>query len=408
LKIPFSPPYIDQDIVDAVVNTLKSGWITSGPAVKELELLTQDLFQVEKAVAVNSWTSGAMLTLKWLGIGPGDEVIIPAYTYAATALAVMHRGAKPIMVDVKADFTIDETQIEKFINSRTKAIIAVDLAGWPCSYEQIKKLICCDQIKKQFNSTNDIQGRFGRIALISDAAHSIGSIYQGKPAAMASDITIFSFHAVKNITTAEGGMICLSLPVSFSNAEIYQWMKLNTLNGQTKDAYSKTQGNDWKYDIVSDGLKINLPDVLASIGVAQLKKYHSYLLPERRRVFNHYARFFSDKPWASVAHLDSSEKKSSYHVFALKISGIRQSQRDWILNRLYEEGISANVHFVPLPLLTLFRNLDYDISEFPMSFKNYSEEISLPIYPQLSDEQCSYIEKRLESIFYESGHHSFF
>ncbi len=406
MKIPFSPPYIDKDIVDAVAEVLKSGWITTGPVVRDLELLTRELFMADQAIAVNSWTSGALLTLKWLGIGPGDEVIIPAYTYAATALAVLHSGGKPVMVDVKEDFTIDEKLVERAISSRTKAIIAVDLAGWPCSYDQIIEIIISGKTKRLFEPSNDVQRDFGRISLLSDAAHSIGSEYKGKPSAKASDITIFSFHSVKNITTAEGGMICLNLPPSFNSEKVYQWMKLNSMNGQTKDAFSKSQSNNWKYDIVSDGLKINLPDVLAAIGLAQLKKYQGFLLPERKRVFDHYTKFFEGKPWASLHHKDSLEKKSSYHVFALKMKGIDANQRDWIMGRLFEKGISANVHFVPLPLLTLFRNLGYDIADFPVSYRNYQEEISLPIYPQLTDEQCEYIESNVESIFYESKHYS--
>lgn len=393
--IPFSPPYIDSDIEAEVLDSLRSGWITSGPKVRDLELLSNAVIGVERSICVNSWTSGAQLVLKWLGIGPGDEVIIPAYTYSATALVVLHAGATPIMVDVMEDFTIDPIKILSAISDRTKAILAVDIAGWPCDYNAIKDVI--ELRKNLFSPNNEIQKKFGQIALVSDAAHSLGAIYNSISAALASDITIYSLHAVKNVTTAEGGIICLNLPYKkFSNDEVYRWMKLNSLNGQTKDAFSKNIPGSWRYDIVSQGLKINMPDICAAIGLGQLRKYPNFLLPERKRVFDHYYNFFSRKDWAQLPPSASEGRKSSYHLYPLRIKNISEGQRDNIIMKMAEAGVSTNVHFIPMPMLTLFKELGYMIEDYPVAYDNYVREISLPIYPQLTDEQCAYIEMHIE------------
>jgi len=401
LKIPFSPPFIDEDIENEVLDSLRSGWITTGPKVRDLELLSAQLCEVEKAVCVNSWTSGAALVLKWMGIGPGDEVIVPAYTYSATALTVLHAGAKPVMVDVLDDFTINPAEIAKAMTAATKAILAVDIAGWPCDYDAIMNIIASGEVKQHFKPANKIQEMLGRPLLIADAAHSLGATYKGRSAALATDIAIYSLHAVKNVTTAEGGVICLNLPAPFSNEDVYKWMKLNSLNGQTKDAFTKTQGGGWRYDIVSDGLKINMPDVCAAIGLAQLKKYPGLLLPERERVFNHYARFFNSKPWAVIPPSESLERKSSFHLYPLRIKGITEQQRDAIIQKLADIDVATNVHFIPMPMLSLFKGLGYKIEDYPVAYRNYAHEISLPIYPQLTDEQCVHIEEQLEKAYNE-------
>lgn len=395
MNIPFSPPFIDEDVIKEVTESLTSGWITTGPKVKALEELGAKVSGVSHAACVNSWTSGAILVLKWLGIGAGDEVIVPAYTYSATALAVLHRGATPVMVDVLDDFTIDPEEVRKAITSATKAILAVDIAGWPCDYDAIKDVLNGEDAKKQFVASNEVQEKLGRPALIADAAHSLGASYNGVPAAQASDITIYSLHAVKNVTTAEGGIICLDLPAPFDNGEVYKWMRLNSLNGQTKDAFTKSQGGSWKYDIVTDGLKINMPDVCAAIGLAQLRKYQDLLLPERERVFNHYAAFFKNYDWAVVPPSTSANRKSSYHLYPLRINNINESERDEIIQKLAETGVAANVHFVPMPMLTLFKEQGYSIDNYPQAYKNYACEISLPIYPQLTPEQLDYIEAQV-------------
>lgn len=401
MNIPFSPPYVDEDVIAEVISSLQSGWITTGPKVRDLELLCAQVTGAEKAVCVNSWTSGAALVLKWLGVGPGDEVIVPAYTYAATALATLHAGAKPVMVDVLDDFTIDAEKVRAAITPATKAIMLVDIAGWPCDYDAVRAVVENAEVKAMFKPANDVQKQFGRPVMIADAAHSIGAIYNGKSAALASDITIFSLHAVKNVTTAEGGVICLSLPAPFNNEEVYKWMKLNSLNGQTKDAFTKTQGGGWRYDIVTDGLKINLPDVCAAIGLAQLRKYPDLLLPQRERVFNHYASFFSSKDWVIMPPVKDDKRKSSFHLFPLRIKGITEEQRDAIIQKMTDAGVATNVHFIPMPMLSLFKGLGYDIANYPKTYANYACEISLPIYPQLTDEQCAYIEQQIEKAYNE-------
>jgi dTDP-4-amino-4,6-dideoxygalactose transaminase len=400
--IPFSPPYIDKDIEDEVLDSLRSGWITTGPKVRDLELLTAKFAGVERAICVNSWTSGAALVLKWLGIGAGDEVIVPAYTYSATALTVIHAGAKVVMVDVLDDFTIDPAQIAKAITPNTKAIMAVDIAGWPCDYDTIKKVLHSPEVSKQFTAKNDIQAAFGRPALIADAAHSMGATYHNKPAALASDISIYSLHAVKNVTTAEGGVICLSLPAPFVIEDVYKWMKLNSLNGQTKDAFTKTQAGGWRYDIVSAGLKINMPDICAAIGLSQLKKYPGLLLPERERVFNTYANFFKDKEWAIMPQSVSADRTSSYHLFPLRIKNITEAQRDAIIQTMAENGVTVNVHFIPMPMLTLFKNMGFKIEDYKVAYTNYAHEISLPIYPQLDYEKCMYVATQIESAYHKA------
>jgi dTDP-4-amino-4,6-dideoxygalactose transaminase len=400
-KIPFSPPYIDTDVILEVTEALQSGWITTGPKVKELELMIASMTGAPNVLCVNSWTSGAMLVMKWLGIGDGDEVIVPAYTYSATALSVLHVGAKPVMVDVLDDFTLDPDQLRNAITDRTKAVISVDIAGWPCDYDSINAILHSPEVKARFKAENDIQSQFGRPVLIADAAHSLGALYQNKAAALASDVTIFSLHAVKNVTTAEGGAICLNLPAPFDNEEVYKWLRVNSLNGQTKDAFTKSQGGGWKYDIVSDGLKVNMPDVCAAIGVAQLRKYQSKLLPERKRVFEHYLSFFTMKNWAIIPAYEDAERESSYHLFLLRIKDITEAQRDTIIKKLADKDIATNVHFIPMPMLTLFRNLGYNISDYPRSYANYACEISLPVYPQLTDQECAYLEDALEQAYNE-------
>jgi dTDP-4-amino-4,6-dideoxygalactose transaminase len=400
LKIEFSPPYIDDDVIAEVTDSLRSGWITSGPKVKELELLSTKFTGVQHAVCVNSWSSGAALVFKWLGIGKGDEVIIPAYTYAATALSVLHAGAKPVMVDVRDDFTIDPEKIEQAITPATRAILSVDIGGWPCDYDLIRQIVYSAKAKDNFIPANEIQKHFGRIALIADSAHSLGATYNGEPVALAPDIAIFSFNAVKNVTTAEGGVVCLNLPAPFNNEEVYKWMKLNSLNGQTKDAYTKSKGGEWRYDIVSEGLKINMPDVCAAIGLAQLRKYKDTLLPERERVVAHYQNFFRQKPWAILPPSLDEKRVSSFHLFQLRINGISEEQRDAIIHELAKREIATNVHFIPLPMLTLFKTLGYDIKDYPRTYSNYANEISLPIYPQLTNDACAHIEEQLEQVYY--------
>jgi dTDP-4-amino-4,6-dideoxygalactose transaminase len=393
MNIPFSPPYIDNDIIEEVVDCLKSGWITTGPKVRDLEKEVCKLTLCAEALCVNSWTSGAILILKWFGVKEGDEVIVPAYTYSATALAVLHCGAIPVMVDVKEDFTIDETLIATKITNKTKVIMPVDIAGWPCNYEAINSLVMKDAIKALFEPKNEIQQKLGRILVVSDAAHSIGATINSKETGILTDITIFSFHAVKNITTAEGGVICLNLPKPFENNETYSYLRMMTLNGQTKDAFTKSKAGGWRYDIIDLGLKINLPDLCAAIGLAQIRKYDKNLLFERKKVFIMYSKEFSKYDWAQLPPQDNEIIKSSYHLYALRIKNVNEQQRDEIINEIAKLGVAVNVHFIPMPMLTLFKNLGYKMNDYPVAYNNYSREISLPIYPQLEVEQVNYVIK---------------
>jgi len=389
MNVPFSPPYIDDDLIKEVTDSLNSGWITTGPKVKHLEEEVGRLCGMKHVVAVNSATSGLMVALKWYGIGPGDEVIVPAYTYTATALAVYHLGAKPVIVDVKDDFTIDPVKVEQAINGNTKAIIPVDVAGWPADYGGIYKILAKPNLKELFTPKTEEQKKLGRILVLSDAAHSIGAFYNGKPTGQLADITVFSFHAVKNVTTAEGGAVVLGLPKPFNEEEEYKKLRLMILNGQTKDAYTKTKAGGWKYDIVLPGFKMNMPDVLAAIGLSQIKKYRGSLLPERKRVALQYEKEFSKYSWAILPPLCNENTETSYHIYPLRIKGINEEQRDKIIDLITANKVSVNVHFIPLPMLTFFQSIGYNIKDYPVAFKNYACEISLPIYPQLSEKQIS-------------------
>ena len=389
--IPFSPPFVDQDVIKEVVDSLNSGWITSGPKVKALEEEVSELTSVSHTVCVNSWTSGAILVLKWFGVKEGDEVIVPAYTYSATALAVIHCGATPVMVDVTDDFIINTKLIQAAITKKTKVIMPVDIAGWPCDYNAINALVNTSSSIKLFNPESEKQKQLERILVISDAAHSIGATYKGLRSGNLTDVTIFSFHAVKNITTAEGGAICLNLPNSFSNEEEYKLMKLYTLNGQNKDAFTKSQVGGWKYDILFAGLKVNMPDICAAIGLAQIRKYKDVLLVERERVARQYQEFFSKHLFFQLPLLEDDERKSCFHLYALRLYNCTEQQRDLIIEEITQRGVAVNVHFVPMPMLTLFKNLGYKIEDYPVAYDNYSREISLPIYPQLTNEQVEYI-----------------
>lgn len=400
-KIPFSPPFIDQDTLDEVAGVLKSGWVTTGPKVKELESEIIKLTGCQESLCVNSWTSGAILVLKWFGVGPGDEVIVPAYTYSATALSVLHCGATPVMVDVEEDFTIDPKKIEEAITARTKVIMPVDIAGLMCDYDSINNMVKSNQIQKLFHPVSEKQRLLGRILIVADAAHSIGASYNNIQSGAATDITIFSFHAVKNITTAEGGAICLNLPTQFNAAAEYSLMRLWSLNGQTKDAFTKSQAGGWRYDILFQGLKVNMPDVCAAIGLSQIKKYGSHLLKERKRVADFYSNFFNAKPWTQCPILSDSSRVSCNHLYALRINGVTETKRDLMIDYITEKGISVNVHFIPMPMLTLFKDLGYDIKNYPVTYDNYSREISLPIYPQLTNEQIKRICLAVEEAYHD-------
>lgn len=398
--IPFSPPYINQEIIDEVVDSLESGWITTGPKVKLLETEISKLVGIPNVLCVNSWTSGAIMILRWLGVKEGDEVIIPSYTYSATALAVIHAGAKPVMVDVGDDFNINIENIENAITSRTKAVMPVDFAGYPCDYEEINALVHRMDIKNLYCAGNDIQEKLNRILVISDAAHSLGAIYKNKPIGNTADITIFSLHAVKNVTTAEGGAIVINMPIPFDNELLYNQMRMMALNCQTKDAFSKSKAGGWRYDIVGLGMKINMADVNAAIGLGQMRVYNS-LLEKRKNIFKSYIAHFSKYDWAILPPYLNENKESSYHIFPLRIKGFDEDKRDRLITMVSERGIAVNVHFIPMPLLTFFKGLGYKIENHPSAYDNFKSEISLPIYPQLTDEQIGRITKVITKAYEE-------
>jgi len=404
MKIPFSPPYIDDDVKREVLEALNSGWITSGPKVLALEKLVAQQVGIDNVACCNSATSGLMLLLHWYGVTRGDEVIIPAYTYSATALVVMHLGATPVLVDSGPDFNIDINKIRDKITSKTKVIMPVDIAGWPCDYEELSTLINQPEVKSRFNPATRNQQQLGRILILSDAAHSIGASYHNKPIGNWADFTVFSFHAVKNVTTAEGGAMCVTLPEPFNNEEVYKTLKLWSLNGQTKDALAKTNGAGWKYDIIYPGFKMNMPDLGAAIGLAQLRKYETLILPERKRVFDKYVEYFSRYSWVQLPPQNSEHKKSCYHLFALRIKNITETQRDKMIEHITATGVSVNVHFQPLPLLTVFRERGYKMDEYPVAYDSYSREISLPIYPELDSIKIDFIVNAVAAAYHLARH----
>jgi dTDP-4-amino-4,6-dideoxygalactose transaminase len=388
MNIPFSLPVIDQDVINEMLDTLtNTGWLTSGPKVLALEQEIKKYTGTEAVVCVNSWTSGAMLMLRWFGVGPGDEVIIPAYTYSATALCVLNMGAIPVMVDVLDDFTINPVLMEQAITSKTKAVIPVDIGGWPCDYKAINTVINSAAVRNKFSPSSANQEKLGHILVMADAAHSIGATMDGLQSGNFTDLTVFSFHSVKNITTGEGGAICLNLPQPFNNADEYKFLKALSLNGQTKSAFEKNQPGAWKYDIIAQGLKVNMPDICATIGLAQIRKYEAVFLPERKRIFDFYTQALSKFDWAIIPAYENNGRESSYHLYLLRISGINEAQRDRMIMHIGEAGVGVNVHYVPMAMLTLFKDLGFKMEDYPGTFKLYQNQITLPVYNGLTIEQ---------------------
>jgi dTDP-4-amino-4,6-dideoxygalactose transaminase len=334
--------------------------------------------------------------LRWLGVKAGDEVIVPAYTYSATALAVLHAGAKPVMVDTCEDFNISVEAIRKAITPRTKAIIPVDIAGFPCDYDAIMSLVKDENILQIFQPDSPVQQKLGRILVMNDAAHSLGAWYNKDiRTGSETDVAIFSLHAVKNVTTAEGGAICLNLPERFDNTVLYAELRQMSLNCQTKDAFSKSKAGGWRYDIVGLGMKINMADVNAAIGLAQMRQYPA-LLKKRKRVFNKYNSTLVKYDWAILPPSEKNGKESSYHIYALRIKDITEEHRDAIMEEIAKQEVAVNVHFIPMPMFSFFKNQGYDIADYPQSYKNFACEISLPIYPQLTDEEVDFVIKTVK------------
>ena len=384
--IPFSPPHIDQKIIDEVSKALQSGWITTGPRTKLFEKELTKYCGNKATLCLNSATAGLEIILRWFGVKKGDEVILPAYTYSATANVIIHCGATPVFVDVNAsDFNIAIEQIEKAITSRTKVIMPVDFGGYPCDYELINTLSL--KHKSKFIAETNEQKMLGRILILSDSAHSIGASLNGKKTGALTDISVFSFHAVKNLSTAEGGAIALNLPEPFNNENVYQELCIKTLHGQNKDALAKTQKGNWRYDIVEAGYKCNMTDIAAAIGLVELERYDGDTLKKRKHIFEMYDSAFSKYDWAQLPIHKSQEKTSSYHLYALRIKGITEEKRDAIIKEIFDNDVSVNVHFIPVPMMSYYKGLGYDINNYPIAFDNYSREISLPVYYDLTEEQ---------------------
>jgi dTDP-4-amino-4,6-dideoxygalactose transaminase len=389
MPIPFSLPLIDADVIaevnDALTNT---GWLTTGPKVRQLESEISTITGTP-VLCVNSWSSGAMLVLRWFGVGPGDEVIIPAYTYSATALCAMNLGATVVMVDVLDDFTIDPAKLAAAITPRTKAVIPVDMGGWPADYDAIHAVLEAPEIASLFDPSTPRQAQLGRILVVTDAAHSIGSVYKGRPNGQFTDATVFSLHSVKNVTTGEGGAICLNLPAPFDNDDEYTFLKALALNGQNKSAFEKNVPGAWRYDIIDQGLKVNLPDINAAIGLAQIRKYESILLPDRKHKFELYLEGFAQYEWAILPPYRDAERESSAHLFLLRVAGADEQRRDRIITAISEAGVGVNVHYIPMAMLTLFRERGYDIADYPKTYELYSNEITLPLYNTLTEAQVA-------------------
>lgn len=396
MDVKFSIPLIDADVVAEMHDTLtNTGWLTSGPKVIALENEIRKLTTADAVVCVNSWVSGAMLMLRWFGIEQGDEVIVPAYTYCATALACMNMGAVPVMVDVKEDFTIDPEQIRLKITERTKVIIPVDLGGLPCDYETIMELVAKPEVKSLFRPKSLNQEKLGRILVLSDAAHSIGACANDVPVGRLADISIFSLHSVKNITTGEGGAICLNFPASFDANEEYRFLKALSINGQTKSAFEKNLVGGWRYDVVAQGLKVNMPDICASVGLAQIRKYKEILLPERKKIATFYLNALAQYDWAILPVFKTTERESSYHLFQLRVKGISELQRDEMIQYISSQRVGVNVHYIPMPMLTLFKEKGYKMEDYPVTYKLYANEITLPLYNGLTEEQLQRVVKVL-------------
>lgn len=387
-NIKFSPPDISQGDIDAVVDVLKSGWITTGPKTKFFEEKIANYCGTNRAVALNSATACLEMTLRMLGVGEGDEVITSAYTYTASCSVICHVGAKPVLVDVAPGSTeMDYEQLAKAITPRTKAIIPVDIAGVMCDYDTIFKIV--EDKKHLFFPKNKIQDAIGRVVVLADGAHSFGAEQNGKKSGNVADFTCFSFHAVKNLTVGEGGAVTWRPINGISDEEIYKEYMLLSLHGQNKDALAKTKAGCWEYDIISPAYKCNMTDICAAIGVSQLERYDS-LLAKRREIVKMYNEGLKDAGVKTLNHLGENFS-SSCHLYLTFLQGKDEEFRNKFIERLAEAGISANVHYKPLPMLTAYKNLGFNIDNYPNAYKVYQNEVTLPLHTLLTNEEVEYI-----------------
>ncbi|WP_099203705.1 DegT/DnrJ/EryC1/StrS family aminotransferase [Miniphocaeibacter massiliensis] len=388
MKIQFSPPDISQEEIDEVVDTLKSGWITTGPKTKELEKLITKYLNTNGTVCLNSATAAMEVALRLLGIGEGDEVITSAYTYTASASVINHVGAKIVLIDTKKDsYMMDYEKLSEAITENTKAIIPVDIAGVPVDYDRIKDVIL--KKKSIFKPNSDIQKLLGRIAIVSDNAHSLGSTYYNRKSGSLSDFANYSFHAVKNFTTAEGGAISWKSISGIEDEEIYKRIQLLSLHGQNKDALAKTKLGSWEYDIIGLNYKYNMPDLTAAIGLAQFRRYDG-LLKRRKEIIKMYDNAFEGTSINPLKHTGDNYN-SNGHLYLSRIDGIEEDRRNRIIEGMSERGIATNVHYKPLPMLTAYKNLGFDIEHYPNAYNQYKNEITLPLHTLLTDEEVNYV-----------------
>ena len=397
-NIPFSPPDISDGEINEVIDTLKSGWITTGPKTKELERRLSEFTNTPKTVCLNSATAALELTLRVLGIGEGDEVIVPAMTYTASCSVIYHVGAKAVIVDIAEDsHEMNYAALADAITENTKAVIPVDLAGIPCDYDKIFEVV--ESKKHLFRANSEYQEKLGRVAVVADGAHALGSTYKGKKIGSVADFTTFSFHAVKNFTTAEGGSVTWKQNENFDNEELYREYQIYSLHGQTKDALAKTKAGSWEYDIVIPGYKCNLTDIAASIGLVQLDRYPK-LLERREDIISQYNKGFEGTRITALSH-SSEDYRSCGHLYITHVEGATFEQRGEIIVKMAERGISCNVHYKPLPLLTAYKNLGFNIENYPNAYNYYVKEITLPLHTRLSDEDVAVIIENFKEIVEE-------
>ena len=388
-NIPFSPPDITDVEINNVVEVLKSGWITTGPKTKEFERQIAEYCNTNKAICLNSATACMEMTLRLLGIGEGDEVITSAYTYTASASVIYHVGAKIVLVDTAKDsFQMDYEKLEEAITEKTKAIIPVDLAGVMCDYEKIFEIV--NRKKELFKANNELQEAIGRVVVLADGAHSFGASQKGKMSGEVADFTSFSFHAVKNLTTAEGGALTWKSIDGVDDEEIYKRLNTLSLHGQTKDALAKTKIGSWEYDIVEPAYKCNMTDIMAAIGMGQLSRYED-LLNYRKAIINRYDELLEDVEGVEVLKHYTDDNTSSGHLYLVRLTGKDEAFRNEVITKMAEEGIATNVHYKPLPLLTAYKNLGFKIEDYPNAFDMYKNEITLPLNTLISLEQVEYV-----------------
>jgi len=397
MKIPFSPPDITEKEIEEVVETLKTGWITTGPKTKALEKKIAEYIGAKKAVCLNSATSAMEMTLRILGIGPGDEVITTAYTYTASASVINHVGAKIVLVDTAPNsYEMDYREMAKAINSRTKAIIPVDIAGKMCDYDEIFSVV--DEKKHLFKSDNDIQKRFNRVIVMADSAHAFGAERNGVKSGLAADFSCFSFHAVKNLTTAEGGAVVWGGNQSLDHEWLYNQFMLYSLHGQSKDALSKSKAGSWEYDVVYPAFKCNMTDIMASIGLVQLERYEQ-LVTRRKEIIEIYDKGLAPLRIEMLKHKDENYT-SSGHLYFIRIPGFGEDDRNELIKKMAQDGVVCNVHYKPLPMLTAYEKLGFNIANFPNAFRQYVNQVSLPLHTKLSNSDVKYVIECLEKNLY--------